>query len=359
MSSRLKPEIKELLFSGAAIPAHPLALNEDKTLDELSQRALSHYYIDAGVDGIAVGVHTTQFEIRDPQFNLYETILTMAMEEINKRDLDRPFIKIAGISGPKEQAVEEAKLAASLGYDLGLLAMGGLQDLTEEEILDRAKAVAKEIPLFGFYLQPSAGGRIFSYDFWHQFMEIEGVCAVKTAPFNRYQTLDVLRAVAHSSQRDDIAVYTGNDDNIVADLLTTYEFEVAGEVYRKQVVGGLLGHWAAWTKSSVDLFHRIKAAREANENYAELLTEGVKVTDMNAAFFDVKNNFKGSIAGINEMLSRSGLLKGNTCLMDHECLSPGQLEELNRIEKEYADYADYEFIKENIEKWRQIASEKK
>lgn len=358
MSSRLKPEIKELLFSGAAIPAHPLALNEDKSLDELSQRALTHYYIDAGVDGVAVGVHTTQFEIRDPQFNLYEPVLRMAIEEINKRDLERPFIKIAGISGPKEQAVEEAKLAASLGYDLGLLAMGGLQDLTEAEILDRTRAVAQEIPLFGFYLQPSAGGRIFSYDFWHEFMEIEGVCAVKTAPFNRYQTLDVLRAIAHSSQRDDIAVYTGNDDNIVADLLTTYEFEVDGEVYRKEIVGGLLGHWAAWTKSSVALFHRIKEAKKDNKDYDKLLTEGVKVTDMNAAFFDVKNNFKGSIAGINEMLSRSGLLKGNTCLMDHECLSDGQLEELNRVEKEYKEYADYDFIKENLESWRQIAAKK-
>lgn len=358
MSHRLKADIKKLLHEGGVIPAHPLALNPDKTLDELNQRALTHYYLDAGVDGIAVGVHTTQFEIRDPEINLYKPVLRMAIEEIEKRELDRPIIKIAGLSGPKEQAVEEAKYAASLGYDLGLLAMGGLEDLTEAEILDRTRAVAKEIPVFGFYLQPSVGGRVFTYEFWHEFMEIEGVCAVKAAPFNRYQTLDVVRAVIASSRRDEIAIYTGNDDNIVADLLTSYEFEVDGEMIRKDIVGGLLGHWAAWTRSAVTLFEAIQKARKTGENYPELLLEGVKVTDMNDAFFDSKNQFKGSIAGINEVLARSGLLQGNTCLMDHERLSPGQSEAIDRVEALYPEYCDYDFIQENVEKWRQLARKK-
>jgi len=358
MSHRLKPEIKTLLHEGSVIPAHPLALNPDKSLDEISQRALTHYYIDAGADGIAIGVHTTQFEIRDPKINLYEPVLKMAMEEIQKRDLDRPFIKVAGLSGPEEQAVEEARYAASLGYDLGLLAMGGLGDLSEEEILNRTRAVAKEIPVFGFYLQPSVGGRVFSYDFWREFMEIDGVCAVKAAPFNRYQTLDVVRAVISSSRRDEIAIYTGNDDNIVADLLTAYEFEVDGQKIQKEIVGGLLGHWAAWTQSAVNLFKEIKIARQTGEGYPELLTEGIKVTDMNDAFFDSKNQFKGSIAGINEVLSRSGLLQGNVCLMDHEKLSPGQSEEIDRVERLYPEYCDYDFIRENLDTWRKIASEK-
>lgn len=355
MPKRLNKEVYELLHKGAAIPAHPLALNEDKSLDELSQRTLSHYYIDSMVDGLAVGVHTTQFEIRDPQFDLYETVLRMAIEEIDKRDLNRPFIKIAGISGDQKQAVQEAKLASSLGYDLGLLAMGGLDALSESEILERSRAVAKEIPLFAFYLQPSAGGRIFSYEFWREFMEIEGVAAVKIAPFNRYQSLDVMRAVCESSQRDKIAVYTGNDDNIVADLLTKYEFVIDGKMVEKEIVGGLLGHWAVWTKSSVDLFHRIKNASE--KDYAKLLTEGTKVTDMNAAFFDVENQFKGSIAGINEVLHRQGLLKGNYCLMDHECLSEGQSEKIDRIQKIYPEYDDKDFIRENIDKWQSIAKQ--
>lgn len=355
MVIKLREEIRNLLFEGTVIPAYPLALNEDKSLDEISQRALTHYYIDSGVGGLAVAVHTTQFEIREPKFNLFEKVLRIAMEEVEKRRLEKPFIMIAGICGKTEQAVKEAELASSLGYDFGLLSMGGLQGLTEEELLCRVQEVAKVIPVFGFYLQPSAGGRILSYEFWKKFMEIEGVYAVKTAPFNRYQTLDVLRAVCHSSRRDEIAVYTGNDDNIVSDLLTVYETTVKGEKVNKAFSGGLLGHWAVGTREAVSLFERIKMARSEGHGYGELLTEGTKVTDANSAFFDVNNNFGGCIAGINEVLSRQGLIRGNWCLLAKEALGVGQKEEIDRVIHEYPELSDHAFIKENLKKWRALA----
>ena len=221
--------VKTALFDGAFIPAHPLALNEDKTLDEIGQRALTKYYIEAGVGGLAVGVHTTQFEIRDPQFNLYERVCSIAIEEINKANVPESFIKIGGICGPVEQAVKEATIIKKLGYDLALLSMGGLQHLSEGQLLERTKEIAKVIPVIGFYLQPSVGGRVFTYDFWHELANIENVYAFKMAPFNRYQTLDVVRAVCNSRRRDEIALYTGNDDNIIVDLLTEYAFVIDGD----------------------------------------------------------------------------------------------------------------------------------
>ena len=211
-------------MQGTVIPAHPLALTEQRELDEAAQRRLTQYYLASGAGGIAVAVHSTQFEIRDPKINLLEKVLALAIDEIEEAALDRPFLKIAGVCGPTEQAVAEARLAKGLGYDLGLLSMGGLQSWTEAEILDRVRAVAEEIPVFGFYLQPSVGGRVFSFEFWRQFVDIEGVEAIKCASFNRYQTLDVMRALADSPRYQDVAMYTGNDDNIVADLLTSYRF---------------------------------------------------------------------------------------------------------------------------------------
>ena len=351
----LKNDVKELLFSGTVIPAFPLALNEDRSLDEIRQRALVHYYIDAGAGGIAVGVHTTQFEIRDEQFNLYERVLKIASDEINKRSLKRTFIKVAGVCGKVDQAVEEAKIAKKLGYDIVLLSMGDLHDLSEAELLERTKAVAEVMPVFGFYLQPSAGGRILSYKFWESFARIDNVVAIKAAPFNRYQTHDVLRAVCHSPRVNDIAVYTGNDDNIVADLLTEYLIDVDGKTVKKQIIGGLLGHWAVWTKSAVELFDKIKIARETGEGYHELLSEGTRHTDANAAFFDVNNNFKGCIAGINEVLARQELLKGNWCLLDKECLSENQFEEIDRVYASYPELNDDQFVKDNLDKWLEIA----
>ncbi len=339
-----------MLHEGTVIPAHPLALTKEKDLDECRQRALTRYYIDSGAGGVAVGVHTTQFEIRDPQINLYKKVLKMAIEEIEQADLNRPFIKIAGICGPIDQALSEATFAKDIGYDFGLVSMGGLE-LTEREHLDRIKKIAKVIPVFGFYLQPSVGGRTFSYNFWEQFAEIEGVCAIKMAPFNRYQTLDVAKAVCHSSRRDEIALYTGNDDNIIVDLLTQYEFSVDGKLVTKSIVGGLLGHWAVWTSKAVELFEDLKEVRNQLVLPTSILTTATQVTDSNAALFDAANQFKGCIAGINEVLRRQGLLAENTCLSDHDVLNPIQSAEIDRIYAQYPNLTDDDFVRENIEKW--------
>ena len=347
----VKQSVKNKLHEGTVIPAHPLALTPEKQLDETRQRALTRYYIDAGAGGMAVGVHTTQFEIRDPEFNLFEKVLKMAIEETEKANAPESFIKIAGICGPVEQAVKEAQYSKGIGYDLGLLSMGGLDDYTEDELIERAERVGKEIPLVGFYLQPAVGGRVFSFDFWKRFADIPSVYAIKMAPFNRYQTFDVVRAVCNSERNEEIALYTGNDDNIVADLLTTYRIKAGNRTVEKQIVGGLLGHWAVWTKQVVSLFHEIKQVRPDSSFPKELMTLGQEITDANAALFDASNGFKGSIAGINEVLSRSGLMQGNWCLMDEERLSPGQMEEINRIYDSYPHLTDDQFIKENLSKW--------
>lgn len=343
---RLSPELKQLLMDGTVLPAHPLALTENRVLDEQRQRLLTNYYIQSAAGGIAVAVHSTQFEIREPQYNLLEPVLRMAVEEIDKAQLTRPFLKIAGICGPTQQAVEEAGLAASLGYDIGLLSMGGLQGWTEEQILDRVRKVAEVIPVFGFYLQPSVGGRIFSYAFWQAFAEIDNVEAIKCASFNRYQTIDVMRAVANSTRRNEIVMYTGNDDNILVDLLTDYVFPVNGEMVTINFKGGLLGHWAVWTAKAVALMEDIKAYRK-NPTVAklqELLAMNVQVTDANAAFFDPANHFHGCIPGIHEVLRRQGLLKGIWCLNPQELLSPGQQAEIQRVYTDYPWLNDDAFV---------------
>ncbi|MDF2961150.1 MAG: dihydrodipicolinate synthetase [Paenibacillus sp.] len=339
------------LHDGLVIPAHPLALNESRRLDEQHQRALTRYYMASGAGGIAVGVHSTQFEIRDKDIHLLEPVLRLAAEEVDRAGLQRPFIKVAGICGPTEQALAEAGLAAGLGYDAGLLSMGGLRDWTEEDILQRARAVADRIPVIGFYLQPSVGGRIFSFDFWREFAEIPGIVAIKMAPFNRYQTIDVVRAVCYSSRRDQIALYTGNDDNIVNDLLTTYRFQVNGTTVEKSIVGGLLGHWAVWTQKAVELLEEIKQARREGQIDKEWLTRNIEVTEANAAFFDPAHHFEGCIPGIHEVLRRQGLLKGTWCLNPREVLSPGQSEEIDRMYADYPHLNDDEFVKNHLKDW--------
>lgn len=334
---------KDLLFSGTVLPAHPLCLDSERQLDEDGQRLLTNYYIQSGAGGIAVGVHSTQFEIRLPEHNLFEKVLRISAEEVDNANLDRPFLKIAGICGPIDQAVSEAKLAVSLGYDMGLLSMGGLQDLSESEILDRTQAVAAIIPVFGFYLQPSVGGRVFSYDFWAKFVNIENVDAIKCASFNRYQTLDVVRAIANSSRRNEIALYTGNDDNIVADLLSIYQFNVEGKKVEVQFKGGLLGHWAVWTQKAVELLKLVKDFKSSpsHEKWEYLQVLNSQTTDVNAALFDVANDFKGCIPGIHEVLVRQGLMKGTWCLNPEEVLSEGQEEEISRV------YADYPYLNDD------------
>jgi dihydrodipicolinate synthase/N-acetylneuraminate lyase len=340
----LQPEINNILHEGTVIPAHPLALNANRELDEKRQRLLTQYYLASGSGGIAVAVHTTQFEIRDKNIALYKPVLKMAAEEVANAELNRPFIKVAGVLGPTDQALKEAEIASELGYDLALLSTGGLNELSEAQLVKRAERIAEVIPIFGFYLQPSVGGRLLSYDFWKDFADIPNVQAIKMAPFNRYQTIDVVRAVCSSSRYKDIALYTGNDDNIIADLLTTYRFMINGEHREKSIVGGLLGHWAVWTQKAVELLNEIKEKKK-NGEISELLTRGIEVTDVNAAIFDPQNHFEGCIPGIHEILRRQGLLEGRWCLNPAEELSTGQMEEIDRVYNDYPHLNDDDFVK--------------
>lgn len=342
----LRQEIKDLLFEGTVIPAHPLALTSDLKLDEKRQRGLTRYYMASGAGGIAIGVHTTQFEIRDPQVNLFEKVLATAADEIDHAEIGRPFIKVAGVCGLTEQAVNEARIAVRYGYDLGLVSMAAFKEQSESEIIAHIKTVSEIIPVFGFYLQAAIGGRVYSYDFWQQFVEIPNVYAIKIAAFNRYQTLDVVRAVAFSSRKDAIALYTGNDDNIVADLLTPYRFDVNGELVEKRFVGGLLGHWACWTERAVDLLKTVKESlANGNKDIVELLSRNIEVTDMNAAIFDPAHAFHGCITGVHEVLRRQGLMENILTLNPKEDLSPGQAEEITRVTEAYPHLIDDDFVR--------------
>ena len=343
----------KILHEGTVIPANPLALDENRKFDEHRQGALVRYYLDSGVGGLAVAVHTTQFEIRDPKHNLLETVLTVAIDESRKYEeaTGKTIVMVAGVCGPKEQAVKEAKLAKSLGYDAVLLSPGGLNHLSEDEMIERTAAVAAEMPVIGFYLQTSVGGRKFSYNYWERVCAIDNVVAIKAAPFNRYYTFDVVRAAALSPRADEIALYTGNDDNIVIDLVSNYRFEVDGKVYEKRFIGGLLGHWSVWTKKAVELFEKCKALHGCDEIPADILKLANEVTDTNAAFFDTANGFKGCIAGLHEVLRRQGLMKGIWCLNPEESMSEGQLEEINRVYAMYPHLNDDEFVRANLDKW--------
>jgi len=345
------PEIYRALHEGVVLPAHPLALNENREIDLKRQRALTRYYMASNAGGVAVGVHTTQFEIRDKAFDMYERVLHLASEEIDSAQLNRPFIKIAGICGPTGQAVKEARVAIRHGYHLGLLSMGGLDEYTNDELIEHTRKVAEIIPVFGFYLQPAVGGRILNYSFWRKFVEIPNVNAIKVAAFNRYQTLDVVRAVANSDRRDDIALYTGNDDNIVADLLNTYRFQVNEEVVELQFVGGLLGHWAVWTSKAVEMLDEIKRIKKEKSIPGKWLTTGIEVTDANSVIFDAPNNFQGCIPGIHEILRRQGLLKGIWCLNPHEVLSAGQMQEIDRIYRDYPHLNDDDFVTSHLDQF--------
>lgn len=332
-------DLRTKLREGLVIPAHPLALDKNRKLDERRQRALTRYYRAAEAGGVAVGVHTTQFAIRHA--GLLRPVLELAAEELKHSAM----VKIAGVCGPLQSAIAEAELAASLSYDAVLVSMGGLPQLSLEQHLDRVRAIAAIIPVIGFYLQPSVGGRVFPYSFWRKFVEIESIAAIKMAPFNRYQTQDVIRAVLESGREAEIALYTGNDDNILIDLLT--EFDFGGRKVR--IVGGLLGHWAVWTKTAVEHLRLAKAAH--NNITANLLTLAQQITDSNAAFFDPANNFSGCIAGLHEVLRRQGLLEGTWCLDPQEQLSPGQSEEIGRVYRSYPHLNDDAFVREHLDEW--------
>jgi len=342
--------LRTSLGTGVVIPAHPLALTADRALDERHQRALTRYYVDAGAGGVAVGVHTTQFAIRRPAHGLLRPVLELAAESAREwlGGRERTFALVAGAVGRTAQAVAEAELAASLGYDLVLLSLGALPDASDADLVAHCRAVADVLPVFGFYLQPAVGGRVLGYEFWRAFAEIERVWAIKIAPFNRYQTLDVVRAVADAG-RSDIALYTGNDDAIVPDLVTPIPVGAYGD--SRRIVGGLLGQWAVWTHAAVALLHRAHRAVEARAVDVALLGEGAALTDANAAIIDVANGFAGCIPGIHEVLRRQGLLRGTWCLDPHEALSPGQAEQIDRVCRDHPSLTDDDFVRERLDAW--------
>lgn len=346
-------DFRQSLHKGLVIPAHPLALNAQRKLDERRQRALSRYYLAAGAGGLAVGVHTTQFQIRDPKFGLYEPVLTLAAEEMDRADREwgTTRVRIGGIIGQTPQATREAGILRDLKYHAGLLSLGALAQASEDELIAHCRAVADVIPVFGFYLQPAVGGRVLPYRFWRRFAEIENVVAIKIAAFNRYQTLDVVRAVAESG-RDDIALYTGNDDSIVMDLLTPYKFALSsGKSVERRIVGGLLGHWSVWTLAAVALLEDCHHCCKLHEVPQDMLTLSGEVTDCNAAFFDAANGFAGCIAGLHEVLRRQGLLEGTWCLDPNEGLSPGQKDEIDRVYAAYPFLNDDAFVEAGRDAW--------
>jgi hypothetical protein len=419
MAIPIQPEFHQALLRGVVIPACPLALNAQRRLDERRQRALVRYYLAAEAGGLAIGVHTTQFAIRDPKIGLFKPVLELAAGELgitparplttkrsegtgeNIRPHPSPLpqarqngsqstgsgiisgstkelaasskgksekaddssasgihsarvgppIGIAGVCGLTRQAIAEAAFSRELGYHAGLISLGALQQAGEDELLAHCRAVAETIPLFGFYLQPAAGGRVLPYSFWRRFAEIENVVAIKIAPFNRYQTLDVMRAVAEAG-REEIALYTGNDDNIVMDLLTPYRFRVGNQRIERRIVGGLLGHWAVWTKRAVELHAECQRVATTGAPVSnDLLRRGVEITDANAAFFDAANHYAGCISGIHEVLRRQGLLEGVWCLDPNETLSPGQVEETERVCRAYPHLNDDDFVAAHRDEW--------
>lgn len=353
-STSLPPAKAELLRRGTAIPASPLALTSERKHDERRQRALYRYYAAAGAGGVAVGVHTTQFEIREPQHGLFQPVLELAAEELNalEKAHGRPIIKVAGVCGPTPQALKEAELARALGYDLVLLSLGALRHATEAELVAHCEAVSEVMPVIGFYLQPAVGGRVLPYAFWRRFAEIPNIAAIKIAPFNRYQTVDVVRAVAEAGRANDITLYTGNDDNIIADLLTPYVFRTERGEETLRIRGGLLGQWSVWTKKAVELLDEIHGIVERGQGVPmEMLRKNIELTDANAAVFDAANAFAGCIAGIHEILRRQGLLENILCLNPHETLSPGQAEELDRVSRAYPWLTDYDFVARHRDEW--------
>ena len=349
---RLVPELKTLLHEGVVIPAHPLALDRSRRFDERSQAALTRYYLAAGAGGVAVGVHSTQFEIHDPANGLLQPVLALAAEVVaaELRVRPRPFLKIAGVIGRTEQALRETQLAADLGYDAVLLSLAAFHDDSDAAMLAHCQEVADLLPLVGFYLQPAVGGRVLGYPFWRAFAEIENVVAIKIAPFNRYQTLDVVRGVVDAGRAGEIALYTGNDDSIVVDLLTEYRFSPAAEPVR--MVGGLLGHWAVWTKRAVEHLAALKSARASDELDARAwLTLAAQITDVNAALFDAAHRYAGCLPGISYLLAQQGLVEGPWTLNPQEQLSPGQVEEIQRVCAQYPHLRDDSFVAEHLDGW--------
>ena len=339
---------------GAVIPALPLALTEQRTLDERHQKAVIRYYIDAGAGGIAVGVHSTQFEIRDPSVALFRPVLELAARTIDEwsQRRERRILKIAGAVGRTVQAVREAELALAAGYDACLVGLSALPLAAEPELVDHCRAIARVIPILGFYLQPAVGGRLLSRSFWRRFAEIENVIGIKIAPFNRYQTLDVVRGVCEARAEGRITLYTGNDDNLLVDLLTPYRIPTEDGVREVRIAGGLLGQWGVWTSRAVELLGRVhEITRSGSSIPQEMLGLSIEITDANAALFDAAHAFAGVIPGIHEVLRRQGLFRGIWCLDPGLTLSPGQADEIDRACSAYPHLTDNGFVRQNLAEW--------
>lgn len=339
--------LADRLKAGTVIPAHPLALDAKRKMDARRQKALSRYYLAAGAGGLAVGVHTTQFAIRDR--GLYEPVLRIAAEAAAEQ-AEAPIL-VAGAIGRTAQAVKEAQVARALGYHAVLLSLAAWKGASEDEIVAHCEAVAAEMPLFGFYLQPAVGGVRLPASFWKRFAGIPNVVGIKIAPFNRYATLDVLRGVLEAGAQDRIALYTGNDDHIVADLLTPFRLSHEGRSVTMRIVGGLLGHWSVWTRAAVQVLAQCRQAAAEDRVPTDLLALDAAVTEMNAAVFDVTNDFRGVIAGCHEVLRRQGLLEGTWCLDEHETLSPGQAELLTAVAERYPLLTDDGFVAAHLHRW--------
>ena len=347
-SSEIPANVLGLLRRGTVIPAHPLALDAARALDPRRQRALTRYYLDAGAGGLAVGVHATQFAIREA--GLYEPVLELAARTAREWT-QRPVIMIAGLSGLTGQAVREAQLARGLGYHAGMLSLARMKGASIDELVTHCAAVAEQIPLIGFYLQTAVGGIALPMEFWRRFALIENIIAIKMAPFSSYRTLDVVRGVVAAGAEERVTLYTGNDDHIVLDLLAPYVVKRDGEDVVVRIRGGLLGHWSVWTRSAVAQLERIHTAIDSGTADPSLLALDSRVTDCNSAFFDVSHDFAGCIPGCHEVLRRQGLLEGNWCLDPNETLSSGQVEEIDRVRREHADLGDDEFVAANLSRW--------
>ncbi|MEJ8836209.1 dihydrodipicolinate synthase family protein [Ramlibacter sp. AN1133] len=348
--SDLPQDVLQLLADGTVIPAHPLALDARRQFDRRRQRALTRYYVDAGAGGLAVGVHTTQFAIRE--HGLYERVLAAAMED-RLAWTSRPMAMVAGLCGRTEQARKEARIAVGLGYHAGLLSLAALSSASEDEMIAHCEQVAQEIPLVGFYLQTAVGGPTLPHSFWRRFASIPNALAIKVAPFHRYRTLDVVRGLVDAGAEERVYLYTGNDDHIVLDLALPFTAMRDGQPVTVRFRGGLLGHWSVWTASAVRQLRMIKSTIAANGGSLppELLALDSRVTDCNAAFFDVRNDFHGCIAGCHEVLRRQGLLEGIWCLDPQEGLGKGQAEEIDRVLRQHADLSDDAFVQANLQRW--------
>jgi hypothetical protein len=344
MSANLQNRLRD----GVVIPAHPLALDDEGAVDLRAQRALTRYYLAAGVHGVAVGVHTTQFELHEDRGLLTEV---WRLAATTADESGRAPVLVAGLTGDTADAVVEGQIAVEAGYEVALLCPWGMADVTEAAMVERARAVGEVLPTIGFYLQESVGGRRLGRDYWRRLFDLESVVAVKTAPFDRYRTNDVVQALLEHDRWDEVAVLTGNDDNIVHDLITPYRRQVCGQEREVRATGGLLGQWAVGARAAVDVVARVAQAMASGAVPTSILRSAAEFVDVNAAVFDVDHDFAGCVAGVNEVLRQQGLVPTVRCLGKRDILSPGQAEQIAQVRERYPNVLDEEFVATHRDDW--------